>query len=732
MLYLFLMILAVRYYVSGYTQESSLHLLVMVSIPSERETNATAQDSASVPNWERGHEILPGALLAADKVNSSDLLPGGYDLEIVPIITTKCNINSGLVDYVKTLATVKNIVGVVGYFCNNIANTFSSLVGARKSYAIQISASTDYPPTRSQETGLYYVLPPLTAYAKALVSLLNQLGWSRIAVLKTSAYHDTYYSTLAEAFGQLFGSERIIYKNQVDDRTIKFNLTELWRSGSKVVIGFLVPSDASKVICSAYREELTWPNYVWVMVDNNVDDLLNCDNNDTTLKAALENIIFVHRYPSSDTALPSRKNDQNYFENERKNNYYANVLYDSVWAIGLALNSSLEIIKSSSVSLAGVVQENKDAINIIKEELANIAFQGATGFVNFSQSVPIQTSVGIFQFQQGQTIKLGAYNTSHHLLTLNVSLLGDIPSDELEKVYEIYPLILTIFLSILAITGLVFTTGILVLFIHFRAEPEIKASSRYLSLCMFFGCYTLLLASLDYTILSGIVIPQENMVIRAVACVVDISLASIGLDLVLATLFAKMLRVYHIFKKFGKVSHLWSDNGLFALIIFIILVKVSFLIVWTFVDIYHVLDVETIEMDSVPPYYTVIQKCHCEYFEMWITLNFLYTGTLFTVLLLVAFNTRKIKRANFKDTKKVNLLIATLVGVVVFSFTGWAILRFIENNASKVIVSIGFAVTAMLCQGFLLVPKVIPPIRRHFQKTFTTEPVTISTEASSK
>ena len=272
------------------------------------------------------------------------------------------------------------------------------------------------------------------------------------------------------------------------------------------------------------------------------------------------------------------------------------------------------------------------------------------------------------------------------------------------------------------------TTIILVLFIYFRAEPEIKAASRYLSLCMFFGCYTLLLASLDYTILSGIVIPQENFAISAVACVVDVSLATIGLDSVLATLFAKMLRIYHIFKKFGKVSRLWSDNGLLALIIFIVLVKVLFLVIWTSVDINHIVDVETIEANSVPPYYMVIQKCHCEHFGMWCALTFLYTGTLFTVLLLVAFNTRKIKRANYKDTKKVNLLIATLIGVISFSCSGWEILQFIDNNASKAIVSIGFALTGILCQSFLLVPKVIAPIRRRFERTFAVEPGALSTE----
>ena len=705
----------------------SLHLLVVVSMPSQ-----VTGDVVSVPKWEQGHDILPGVHAAIQEINRTLILhQNGYHLDIIPIpiITTECNVNSVLVDYVRNLVANRNIIGIVGYFCNNIGNTFASLIGGKpqQSYPIQISTSTDYPPELQMEDPSQHVLPPLATYAKALVSLLSRLGWSKIAVLKTGAYHDTYYSRLTEAFGQIIGSHGIKYKNEIsDDRTL--NLTELWRSGMKVIVGFLAPRHACKVVSSAYREGLTWPNYAWVMVDNDIDDLLSCGDNDSSLKEALEKVILVHHYPlfaSGDTVLPSGKKYRNYSKENGINNVYANVLYDSIWAIGLALNSSLELIKLRNLSLERIGQ---DALEIVKEELANTAFQGASGAVDFSQCTTIQSSVGMFQFQQGQMVKLGLYDTSHHLLTLNTSLLGNIPSDELRRVYEIYPLVLTVLLSIFAIAGLILTTVILTLFIYFRTEPEIKAASRYLSLCMFFGCYTLLLASLDYTILSGIVIPQDNFAISALACVLDVSLAAIGLDTVLATLFAKMLRIYHIFRKFGKVSHLWSDNGLFALIVFIVLIKAFFLTIWTSVDINHVVDVETIEADSVPPYYMVIQKCHCEYFGMWYALTFLYTGILFSVLLLVAFNTRKIKRANYKDTKKVNLLIATLIGVIIFSSTGWAILQFIDNNASKAIVSIGFALTGVLCQSFLVMPKVIPPIRRYFQKTFIVEPGTVSTE----
>ena len=80
-----------------------------------------------------------------------------------------------------------------------------------------------------------------------------------------------YYSKLAETFIKQFGDNKIIYKDQVEDE--KVNLTLLWHLSVKVVIGFIQPHDALRLNCSMYKEGLTWPNYVWILVDIEVSDL---------------------------------------------------------------------------------------------------------------------------------------------------------------------------------------------------------------------------------------------------------------------------------------------------------------------------------------------------------------------------------------------------------------------------------------------------------------------------
>ena len=56
------------------------------------------------------------------------------------------------------------------------------------------------------------------------------------------------------------------------------------------------------------------------------------------------------------------------------------------------------------------------------------------------------------------------------------------------------------------ISDCILSTVSMCLFIYYRNKPAIKATSNILSLCMFVGCYFLLIASLFHTIISGIII----------------------------------------------------------------------------------------------------------------------------------------------------------------------------------------------------------------------------------
>ena len=134
------------------------------------------------------------------------------------------------------------------------------------------------------------------------------------------------------------------------------------------------------------------------------------------------------------------------------------------------------------------------------------------------------------------------------------------PADQFEVVYELLSRWLMI--AIFCICGLAYimTTVILVLFLYWRNEPEIKATSPYLSLAMFAGCYLLYIAIVFETVHRSFVIGFEAF---TAICNTDIWFGFIGYNLIIGTLFVKLLRINQTFRVFRKTSKLWSDQFLF-------------------------------------------------------------------------------------------------------------------------------------------------------------------------
>ena len=132
-------------------------------------------------------------------------------------------------------------------------------------------------------------------------------------------------------------------------------------------------------------------------------------------------------------------------------------------------------------------------MDVLEEQLSQLSFQGATGWLNFSHSAAAaQTSIEILQIQNGQLVQIRLYDHTLNHLSLNRSVLGIIPSDTLNRIYIVYPIELTVLLALL---GFALTTISMYLFIYYRKQQAVRATSSTLSLCMFIGCYFLLTSS---------------------------------------------------------------------------------------------------------------------------------------------------------------------------------------------------------------------------------------------
>ena len=701
-----------------------LKIIVIVPTTKKKEDYCNGYQ----PEWERGEEILPGAYIALSEINNS---PNLHKLDILPIVVPQCSITAKVDAFVGNLTSKRlatKPIAIIGYFCDNLAYFISQLAGRERFGVIQISATL---PLRSSlnpgSMKLHHMLPSPVTCAKAAVMLCRELGWSHVGVIGLGLYHDTHFSRIREEFLNNARKHNITIVFQMERTFINLPsqiLKELKQSIAKVIVVFLPPSEAVNMLCEAYNQGLAWPDYVWLYVEIDSDTLTIRDTSSCTadiLKKAMEKILFLHlqTWQQGEEILHLGDNyhtfRSSYYQKLKdseclQSNTYASVLYDSIWAIALAVN------RSQTTLSVNPVQTNKhNSMSSAAKELTTVSFQGASGLVNFSQrAAALQLHVDIFQVYQNKSIQIGTYNQYTDSLFINLSILGDIPNDELDKVYLLYPLYLTVILLIFLISSLAFTTITMSLFIHYRKNPEIRATSSILSLCMFVGCYCLIISSLLHTIASGLVL--GNTILGYADCWGNTFLFTVGLDIVLATLFTKTLRIYHIFNTFGKLSSLWSDKSLFAIILSIVSGKVLIMVIWAVVDMNHLIDKTTLSLQRSPPYYEVVQKCYSQHLGLWVAVIFAYTALLFLPMITAAILTRRIKgeKSRYKDSKKICMLVAVLFILICMGNALWFFLRAIGANiASKVVFSLGFTLAALFCQIFLFLPKIIPSIRQH-------------------
>ena len=167
----------------------------------------------------------------------------------------------------------------------------------------------------------------------------------------------------------------------------------------------------------------------------------------------------------------------------------------------------------------------------------------------------------------------------------------------------------------------------------------------------------------------------------------------------MATIIAKILRIYHIFKtlNFGKVSRVCSDQGLFILISGIVSMKIVMLIVWACLDPTHVVDIELFISQRVPPFFRVVQECQSKHHNIWLTVLFGYSTILGLVMVLLAVLTRKIKRRDYEDSKKINIRVTALILDTCIGVPLWIIFRSITATIlSRLAYNIGSMIAALL------------------------------------
>ena len=512
----------------------------------------------------------------------------------------------------------------------------------------------------------FYLFPPITELSEDFIVLCKALKWNRIGIIANN--YNEISTMLSQHIQRSAKMGRISVSVVLDlvkrspreqKQSSSFILDALKISGTKIVVvaSSFLPL-ISELLCAASERNMQWPLYAWIVpVHPPTDILLSHLPHDQ--RTCFEGVIFVR----FDTRSQLKTTSQN-------------LLVDAIKIIAKSRNTSMNLTASVGVDL------------------------------KFSEGNYIRRKVLFVQVRSGKLETQASVRD--RVMEKNQWALNrgqNIPSSGLPtRLNTIYPLPLNI---VEATASMLSITVVLVLFIYYCKESEVKATSWVLSLLMILGCYLVALNLLTNTLFISTELPPHFNI-----CIFLLWISGYGLPqpLIVAVLLVKMLRVFHLFNftfnKFGKMS---SDYALAFFILLVLSPVVVILTAATAANRYHWESAQEVKNGFTEVHY-VCKGDLTVYFQLILA----YQIILILVTTIVAWTTRKLRLKHFRDAKKVNLFFLTFLFVAVPGSVLYGVVKANDLQLQAYIIIhllYNWFIYSCLCMLFL--PKLYPIVIRH-------------------
>ena len=660
-----------------------------------------------------------GARIARDKINQlTDVLPG-YRIELIVKDIEACSSYEGagiglsnLVKYTVNDPPCRPVVAVAGLLCSSHTAELARIAGhdGLGSVPLQLSAANSpiFRTHNDRFPHLWHFLGSATAYTDTVLAMMDQFSWTRVGVVydlsSTSSWSVSYLEQAIKTshnksigFAVAVRGTKAVHYERV--------ISEIQSSEVTVILVMLHSNEQTSILLShAHRQQLVHPRYTWIHYDTTLQYLNTETNQNSLFRAAITGQLFLHTQirlvENSSQLRPSGANYSTLDLNNMsiRDITFAGYLYDQLWALGLAINNTLPVLQSRNISIDTIKQHQLTAM--IEHQLTKLSYQGASGWVEFNQHRSVSTPINVFwTLDNGTERHVGVYNPldpSNFHVDIDLS---ELPTDE-------YTLILpAVGIVLFSVTGLLmlFTTIQLVLYLYYRNHNVIKATSPYLSLLMFAGCYLLyitVILKLTYA-----TFPLSKTFLRILLDTNFITILN-GFSLILITTFIKLLRVYRIFSSRLKIDlgKYWNNCPL--LITIIILTILPNMVVLPL--IFTRSSDKSNNGERLDRNYVKLEGTKLDSAEGLIAC---YIAVLLSIILPLAICTRKIRHKNFKDTKKLMVFIYMLLLIVAVIVPMHIVFIVVGNlAAANILLVVGILVISAACQLILFLPKVLPAV----------------------
>ena len=725
------------------SEKQSLPVLVLLPYPDPRDDSG----------WDRGLELLPAARLAVKEINNNSGILPGYEIQLIERSSDGCGrsvIINGLSNFAGNALQYEpnttNAIAVIGLACSTVTASVSPLAGRESVDLLQMAMSiSEIFRDKITYRHLWRVLPSSSVFVSTTIALMERFHWTRVAQIFDG--NGVLFQTTANDFRNRIKSNSsytLLVDQAIDegDSFIQSALDLIQTAGARIIFVSVTLPESVQLLCAAAKRNLIWPGYVWILYTRTLEEFINnavCDLE--ILIPALENVTlldlplqgrdlddvlvsgrtyreYLDEYDSEVATLSGEDEFQRYLSDFTfVNNRFANPMYDEVWALALAINSSLPELETKHLSLQDYEYNNIVITNVIEDHLKSVSFAGAVAEINFDRNNrEAVTPINILQIRNGKNVMIGRYNGLQNNLSLwNISE-ESIPSDDFVVRYELLNTVYAIYIYTVASLLFVFVTLMLCLMLGLHNTPQVRAMSPLLSLLIFLGCYQLLFASIFET--THQFIPQQlASSTYSVICFLEYWSSQNGVNLITATVLMRLVRIYHVFTHFGKTNRLWQDRYLFFLILLISCLPDLLIILRIIVNPIQYTEEATYLLTESPPVKLISTECSSEYKDVFDLITVTYTMLLVFVLLVFAILSRKIDRNNFKDTKKISIFVFSYIFIVLMFQSIQRILHSLNRENDAILVAaVEQHLLVLLSQVMLMIPKVIPAFYYHIYK----------------
>ena len=652
--------------------------------------------ASSNPSWSGGDNVRPAIDLAAYQINRREDILVNYSLEIVHL-KDGCD---------KHLTSITFTDFVQGWYDAKKKNEFVALLGPScSSSTIALAPLVQHPgidvvsvhdagsPGLSncfRYGNLLGALGTSRSFIESFLYLISRAKWTNVAVLfdDSRQIFINSKSLMLEVLNQRYNNVSVMYTSPVSD-------THIQQLRLRIVFILAPLSLAEKILCLARSRGMYFRSYQYVLMSSRLDDfngpisfsyrenIYSCSHKDlrVTLKNSL--LIYYNLVPTSGLELLAnvmyeeylsayagyRANYTNLTGRSSVESYWANNLYDAVWAWAVVLDDLTKEKKEIDF-------ESENISDLVLEKFYHVDFGGMSGRFFFDNSTGfIEREVIISQAQDNASYFVafvnpkgarrcnGMESCGSQLITIEYTFkIREVrESQELAVFY----LLLT-FVQFLVIVVLHITT------VCNKGALSVKASSFKLLNDSYFGTYILVMGTFFWTLYSA---ARINIILKLYFCqFLWAWTIPIGFSLAFAPIAMKTWRIYRIFEHYMDPGSFISTPYLFAGTIIITALYLTVSIIWSawdpFVLLYNKKEhyaVETVTL-VVYPY------CTCNYHGYWLlVIGFLSLCLLF-VCTILALLTRNIQNSSFATTS-LRVFVYLMSMVIIFGFALYSIVK---------------------------------------------------------